>query len=170
MGSTLKPGGKRGYIDPFKTVFITGAYNLGPILQSFEVITTGFNPGMFVDQGAATVGTEEQCTVGANASVAAIGIAEVDFGMLASCAAAYVATDSAPILMFHWNWGALLRNIKTVTPGADKGPGAFCGTTSGTAGKWIQGTLTTGANIRAQDFVLNGAVADIVAWIENYSP
>jgi len=170
MGSTLKPGGIRAEIDDYKTVFVQGAYNLGGVLQNFEVITAGFNPGMHVIQGAATVGTEQQCTVGGDACVDAIGVAEVDFGVVASCATAYVATDSAPIIMYHWNWGALLRNIMTVNPGADKGPGAFCGTTSGTAGKFKQGNFATGANLRAQDFVLNGATANIVAWIENFAP
>ena len=163
MGSTLKPGGSRAVCDDYKTVFVQGAYNLGPVLQNFT-------PGMFVDQGAATVGTEEQCTVGANASVASIGVAEVDFGVISSCATAYVATDSAPIIMWHWNWGALLRNLPSVDPGGDKGPGTFAGTTSGTAGKWKIGTITTGANIRAQDFVANAAVLDFVGWIENFAP
>jgi len=170
MGSTLKPGGKRGYCDNYKTVFVQGAYNLGSVLQNFEVVTTAFNPGMFVIQGAATVGTEQQCKIGATGAVDVIGIAEVDFGVMKDCTVAYNLTDSAPIILYHWNWGALLRNVWSVDPGGDKGPGAFAGTTSGTSGCFKIGDLTTGANIRAQDFVANAASDPIVAWIENYSP
>ena len=170
MGSTLKPGGERIVCDDYKSVFVQGAYNLGSVLQNFLIITSGFNPGMHVNMGAATVGTEMQCTIGANASVSTIGIAEVDFGQLADCTVAYAAGDSAPILMWHWNWGALLRNIWNVNPGGDKGPGAFAGTTSGTAGCFKIGDLSTGVNLRSVDFILNAATANIVAWIENYSP
>ena len=169
MGSTLKPGGKRGYCDDFKTVFITGAYNLGPVLQNFEVITAGFNPGMFVDPGAATVGTEEQVTIGATTSVMAFGVAEVDFGVVADCTVAYVATDSAPIIMYHWNPGALLRNLWTVNPGADVPPMSYYDTTSGTAGCFKLGSAT-GVNLRGQDFVANAATATIVGWLEQLSP
>ena len=170
MESTLRPGGIRAVNDDFKTVFVQGAYNLGGVLQNFEVITAGFNPGMHVDPGAATVGTEEQITIGGDASVIGYGVAEVDFGVLASCAAAYATTDSAPIIMYHWNWGALLRNLFTTDPGGDKGPGTFTGTNSGTAGKFQIGEFTKGANIRVQDFVVNGATTNVVGWIENFAP
>ena len=170
MGSTIVPGGKRGTCDNYQSVFITGAYNLGSIIENMEVTTAAFSPGMFIDQAAATVGTEMQCEIGASASIAAIGIAEVDFGQVASCAVAYQLADSVPILKYHWNWGALLRNIITVDPGGDKGPASFGGTTSGTAGKFKIGDITTGANIRAQDFIVSGATDPIVAWIENFAP
>jgi len=170
MGSTLKPGGIRAVCDDYKTVFVMGAYGLGAVYQNFEVITAGFTPGMFIDPGAATVGTEEQCTIGATTSVLAIGHAEVDFGVMDNCSVAYNTTDSAPIIMYHWNPGALLRNLPTTDPGGDKGPYTFCGTTSGTAGRIQQAELSTGVMIRAQNFVLNTAVDDIVGWIETYAP
>ena len=170
MGSTLKPGGIRAVCDDFKSVFVMGAYGLGAVYQNFEVITAGFTPGMFVDPGAATVGTEEQCTIGATTSVLAYGHAEVDFGVVANCSVAYVATDSVPVIMYHWNPGALLRNLPTTDPGGDKGPGVFAGTTSGTAGRIQAAELSTGCNIRTQDFILNAAVDDIVGWIETFAP
>ena len=170
MGSTIVPGGKRATIDDHKIVFVQGAYNLGSVWQNFEIITAGFNAGMTVDMGAATVGTEMQCTIGANASVSTIGIAEADFGQIADCSVAYAITDSVPIIMYHWNPGALLRNLFTTDPGGDKGPGVWAGTTSGTAGKIQAAELTTGCNIRTQDFILNGAVANIVGWLETFAP
>lgn len=166
--STLKPGGQRAYIDDYKTVFVMGAYGLGPVLQNFEVVTAGFNPGMTVDP-LTTVGLEEQCTIGANASLAVIGIAEVDFGVMASCATAYATTDSAKVIMPHWNPGALMRNLMKVDNGADKAAGSYMGTTSGTAGK-LKADLTTGVIIRAQDFIANAATANFVGWFENYAP
>ena len=124
MGSTLKPGGSRAVCDDYKTVFVMGAYGLGPVIENFEVVTAGFNPGMTVDP-LTTVGLEEQCTIGANASVVVIGIAEVDFGVMASCATAYNTTDSAKVLRPHWNPGALLRNLIKVAALADTHPGDY---------------------------------------------
>ena len=168
MGSTLKPGGKRAVCDIYKTVFVQGAYNLGGVLQNFEVETAGFRPGMFVDP-LTTVGLEMQCTIGADASVVALGVAEVDFGVVKNCTVLYAVTDSAPLILPHWNPGALLRNISTVDPGADKGPTSYYGTNSGTAGKF-QADLAKGVILRSQDFVANGATADIVAWFESFAP
>ena len=168
MGSTLKPGGSRAVIDDYKTVFVIGAYNQGPVYQNFEVVTAGFNPGMTVDP-LTTVGLEEQCTIGANASVVAIGIAEVDFGVMASCATAYALTDSAIVIMPHWNPGALLRNLMRVAAGADTHPGDYWGTTSGVAGK-IDQDLTTGVIVRSQDFAVAAATTNMVGWFETYAP
>ena len=164
MGSTLKPGGSRAVCDIHKTIFVQGAYNLGPVLENFEVVTTGFIPGMTVDP-LPTVGLEEQCTIGANASVVVIGIAEIDFGVLADTDTAYVATDSAPILKPHWNPGALLRNLARVTALGDTHPGDYWGTTSGVAGRLDQ-DLNTGVMIRGQNFdaAAAGSVNTLVGW------
>ena len=170
MGSTIVPGGIRAVIDDYKSVFVMGPHGLGAVYENFEIITAAFTPGMFVDPGAATVGTEMQCTIGATTSVLALGHAECDFGQIDNCSVAYQLADSVPLILYHWNWGALLRNLPTTDPGGDKGPYTFCGTTSGTAGRIQQAELSTGCNIRAQDFVLNAAVDDIVGWIENFAP
>ena len=164
MGSTLKPGGSRAVCDIHKTIFVMGAYGLGPVIENFEVVTAGFIPGMTVDP-LTTVGLEEQCTIGANASVVVIGIAEVDFGVLADTDTAYVATDSVPILKPHWNPGALLRNLARVTAAAPTHPGDYWGTTSGTAGRLDQ-DLNTGVMIRGQDFAVAaaGSVNTLVGW------
>jgi len=168
MGSTIVPGGKRAACDDYKSVFVIGAYNLGSVIQNFEVLTAAFTPGMFVDPVVAT-GNEMEVTIGATGSVVAFGVAECDFGQINDCSVAYQLADSVPILMYHWNWGALLRNLNTVDPGADVDAMAFYGTTSGTAGKF-KADITSGALIRGQDFVVNGATADIVGWIETYAP
>jgi len=168
MVGSLKGGGKRAVCDIYKLVFVQGPHNLGCVLQNFEIDTAGFQPGMFVDP-VATVGKEPEVTIGGNASVIAVGIAEVDFGQIATTGTAYAVADEVPIIMFHWNYGALLRNIPTVDPGADENWGAFYGTTSGTSGTW-KADATTGVNLRGQDFVVNGATAPVVAWIEQFSP
>lgn len=170
MGSTLKPGGQRAVCDINKKIFVMGAYGLGPVYQNFEVVTAGFTPGMTVDP-VPSVGLEEQCTIGANASVMVIGIAEVDFGLSADATVAYNTTDSAIVIMPHWNPGALLRNLWRVTAGADTEHGDYWGTTSGTAGCLDQ-DLTTGVLIRGQDFgvAAAGTVQTLVGWFENYSP
>ena len=162
--STLKPGGMRAVVDIYKSVFVQGAYNLGSVIENFEVVTAGFTPGMTVDP-VPSVGLEEQCTIGGDASVVVIGIAEVDFGVVANCSVAYTTTDSAPVLRPHWNPGALLRNLWRVTAGADTEAGDYWGTTSGTAGHLDQ-DLTTGVMIRGQDFEVAaaGTVQTLVGW------
>ena len=164
MGSTLKPAGGRIVNDYFKTVFVQGAYNLGAVYDRLEVVTAGFNPGMTVDP-VASVGLEEQCTIGGDASVLVIAIAEVDFGIMASCATAYATTDSALLIRPHWNPGAMLRNMFRVTAAADTEHGDYWGTTSGTAGHLDQ-DLTTGVMIRGQDFEVAaaGSVATLIGW------
>ena len=166
--SVLKPGGIRIVCDDHKKVFVQGAYNLGAVYQNFEVVVAGFTPGMFVDP-LTTVGLEEQVTIGADASVVVLGVAEVDFGVLADCSAAYVATDSAPIILPHWNPGALCRNLVKVDNGADKGPTSFYGSNSGTAGSF-KADLTKNVFVRAQDFIANVATADFVGWFESFAP
>jgi len=165
--STLTGGGSRVVCDDYKTVFAMGAYGLGPVYENMEVVVAGFNPGMFVDP-LTTVGLEEQVTIGASASVVAIGIAEVDFGVMASCATAYALTDSAKIIRPHWNPGALMRNIMAVACAADQHPGDYWGTTSGTNGKFKQ-DLTTGVMLRGQDFRLLAATTNTVAWFNTGS-
>ena len=141
-----------------------GAYGLGPVHERLEVVTAGFIPGMFVDP-LTTVGLEEQCTIGADASVVAIGVAEVDFGVMADTDTAYTTTDEAIILRPHWNPGALLRNLARVTAAADTHPGDYWGTTSGTPGRFDQ-DLTTGVMIRGQNFdpAAAGSVNTLVGW------
>jgi len=164
MGSTLKPGGSRAVCDIHKTIFVMGAYGLGPVIENFEVVTAGFIPGMTVDP-LTTVGLEEQCTIGANASVVVIGIAEVDFGVMDDTDTAYNTTDSAKVLKPHWNPGALLRNLARVTAAAPTHPGDYWGTTSGTAGRLDQ-DLNTGVMIRGQNYdaAAAGSVNTLVGW------
>ena len=166
--STLKPGGIRITCDDHKKVFVQGAYNFGPVYQNFEVAVAGFTPGMFVDP-LTTVGLEEQCTIGADASVVVLGVAEVDFGTVKDCSVAYVATDSAPLILPHWNPGALLRNLPKVDNGADKGATSFYGTNSGTDGLF-KADLTKNCFIRSQDFIADLATADFVGWFESFAP
>ena len=167
MGSTLKPGGRRAVTDIYKSVFVQGAYNQGAVYQNFEAMG-GLAPGMTVDP-LTTTGLEEQCVIGADASLVVIGIAEVDFGIVATAATAYVATDSIPVIMPHWNPGALLRNLQRVAAVGDTHPGDYWGTTSLTAGK-IDQDLTTGVIIRGQDFELAATTTSMVGWFETYAP
>lgn len=166
--STLKPGGSRAVSDDYKIVFVQGAYNQGAVYQNFEVVTAGFAPGMTVDP-IPTVGLEEQCTIGADTSDVIIGIAEIDFGVLLNCSKAYTTTDSAPIIMIHWNPGALLRNLQKVAALADTHPGDYWGTKSGTAGK-IDQDLTNHVIIRGQDFDAAAGSANMVGWLESFAP
>ena len=166
--STLRPGGIRVVCDDYKTVFVQGAYNFGPVYQNFELVTTALHPGETVDP-LTTVGLEEQCILGADASVVLLGIAEVDFGTVKNCSVDYALTDSIPVILPHWNVGALCRNLVKVDNGADKGPASFYGTNSGTDGA-LKTDITKNAFVRSQDFIANAATDDFVGWFESFAP
>lgn len=166
--SVLKPGGIRIICDDYKSVFVQGAYNFGPVYHNFEVETAGFQPGMFVDP-LTTAGLEMQCTIGATASLVALGVAEVDFGTIKNCSVEYAVTDSAPLILPHWNPGALCRNLVKVDNGAHKGPASFYGTNSGTPGAF-KADLTKNCFVRSQDYIASGSVADFVGWFESFAP
>ena len=123
---------------------------------------------MTVDPVAAAAGAEDNVTIGANASTDLLGIAEIDFGQLADTTVAYAIADDAPIIFFHWNPGALLRNIQMVNPAAALEPGTLLGTTSGTAGA-LKDDTTTAVCMRSYKYVADPAAAfTCVAFIRGY--
>lgn len=169
MGVTaaIRSSGDKIDTDILRSVFVQGAHNQGAVIEYKEIETTGFHPGETVDWKTGA-GGEDNVTVGATASVHLAGIAEIDFGMISSCSTAYVATDDAPIIFFHWNPGALLRNIQMVNPAAALEPGEPLGTTSGTAGS-LKDDTTTGICMKSYKYVADPAAAFIcVAWIYGY--
>lgn len=165
--ATLRSTGDKLSVDPTKPVFVQGAWNLGPIYEWKEIETAGFNPGMSVDPVAAAAGQEDNVTIGATGSTLILGVAEIDFGQLINCNAAYSTGDEAPIIYFHWNPGALLNNIQMTTFAAHMEPGELIGTTSAVAGLFKDDT-TTAVCLRSYKYVAKVAAMKVLAFIHGY--
>lgn len=133
MGSTIVSTGERIACDDTQTVFVHGAYNLGPVLENREIETAAIHPGEGIehDRGA---GGEDSYTLHTDASAAAYGIMEIDFAQIASCATDYATGDDAPGIPYHMNPGAYLRNIVCVDPTQAVEPDSPLTVSSGLAG------------------------------------
>ncbi len=168
INSVIKSSGDKIDVNTNKPVWVQGAWNLGPIIENKEIETTGFKPGYSVDPVAVAAGGEDNCTIGANASVVLLGVAELDFGQLNDCTtAAYAVADDVPIIMFHWNPGALLNNIAMTTFAAHLEPGELIGTTSGVAGLFKDDT-TTAVCLRSYKYVAKVGAMSVLAFIHGY--
>ncbi len=164
-GSTLTTGGKRIACDDTKPVFVQGAYNLGAIIEQKELVTVAVHPGEGLDWGTGA-GGEDSVTIMADGSTTPAGVAEVDFGLIADCSVDYtLLQDDIPCIFFHWNLGALLRNIVCVDTTAAVGLGSLITTNSGTAGSFDD-TAGGGAYVlRSYLYNASSTAFDIVAWI-----
>ena len=137
MGSTIVSSGEKIANNNLQSVFVHGAYNLGPVLEYFEIETDTIHPGEGVehDKGA---GGEDTVTLHTVRSATMYGIAEIDFLQISSCATDYAIGDNIPVIPYHMNPGAYLRNIQCVDPTADLEPDQQLIIDPGTAGSFIQ--------------------------------
>ena len=117
MGSTIVRTGERIKCDETMTVFVQGAYNLGPVYENREVESAAIHPGEGIehDKGA---GGEDSYTLHTARSATSYGIAEVDFAQIADCSTDYATGDDIPGIPYHMNPGAYVRNIVCVDPTA----------------------------------------------------
>ena len=138
MGSTIVSTGEKISCDDTMTVFVHGAYNQGPVLESRLLSTTAAHPGEHVDH-VQTAGGEDYFIIGPDATPYSYGILEIDFGLIADCSVDYThTTDNVPAIPYHWNPAAMLRNIVCVDPvSSDVSPDEPLCTISGTAGAFI---------------------------------
>jgi hypothetical protein len=136
MGSTLVSTGERIANDNLKQVFVHGAYNLGPVYENREIITTAFHPGEHI-MHVATTGGEDNYVIGTDKTPYSYGVAEIDFLQISSCVTDYATGDDIPGIPYHMNFGAYLRNIQCADPvGSDVSPDEPLSTDSGTAGSY----------------------------------
>ena len=172
MGSTIVSTGERIACDDTMTVFVHGAYNLGPVLENREVETAAIHPGEGVehDKGA---GGEDSYTLHTDGSATAYGVCELDEGQIADCSVDYATGDDVPAIPYHMNPGAYLRNIVCVDPLAAVEPDWPLHTKSGTAGAFIVVLETTFVDSDTSDGEAFGAgvvVGDKTSHIINRAP
>ena len=136
-GSTIVSSGDRIANNNLLQVFVHGAYNLGRVLEYSETGTDLIHPGEGVEHDKGASG-EDLVTLHTVRSATMYGIAEIDFLQISSCATDYGVGDEIPIIPYHMNPGAYLRNIQCVDPTADIEPDQQLIISPGTAGFFIQ--------------------------------
>lgn len=138
MGSTLRSSGEKIVTDINQPVWVHGIHNLGPIKETRTLSTTAAHPGEHVDH-VQTVGGEDYFIIGPDATPYSYGILELDEGLVATCSVDYThTTDEVPAIPYHFNLGAMLRNVQCVDPvSSDVSPDELLCTISGTAGAFI---------------------------------
>jgi hypothetical protein len=133
MGSTIVSSGEKVINNDLQHVFVHGAYNLGPVLEYAE-IEAAIHPGEGI-QYADGAGGEDGFILMADGSAIAIGVAEIDFLQIDDCSIDYTVGDNIPGLLFHWNPGALVRNISCADQVGDTAmAGTLLHSASGLAG------------------------------------
>jgi hypothetical protein len=132
--STLYSTGERAVCNDLQYVFVHGAYNLGPVYVNREIITTALHPGEVLSYPTGAAG-EDNYLINPDEGISPIGIAEIDFNQISSCATDYAIADDIPGILFHWNPGALLRNVVCKDQVGDVADaGKLLTTSSGAAG------------------------------------
>ena len=134
MGSTIVSTGDRVDCNDLLPVFVHGAYNLGPVITVLELSTTAVHPGEGLSHPTGA-GGEDSYLIHPDECISPVAIAEIDFNQISSCATDYAVGDEIPGIMYHWNPGALLRNVVCVDQVGDVADaGKLLTTSSGTAG------------------------------------
>jgi len=82
-----------------------------------ETTSANIKPGYAVIRATGAAG-EKYCTEAGNDSPLAYGIADLDPNQIANCDVAYASGDIIPVIPFHKNVGAVLRNVYLADPGA----------------------------------------------------
>ena len=160
MGSTIVSTGDRVECNDLDKVFVHGAYNLGPVYESREC-EAAIHPGEGI-QYADGAGGEDGFILMADGSAIAIGVAEIDFGLISSCATDYTVGDDIPGVIFHWNPGALCRNIPCADQVGDTAKaGSLLHSSSAVAGSFkilVEGTLVDPSGAGTGEAFPSGAV------------
>jgi hypothetical protein len=134
MSSTLKSTGDR--IDPsnVKTVFVQGAYNLGAVYVSRELLTTAAHPGETISYPTGAAG-EDNFLICPDEGISPIGLLEIDYGLVSGISTDYTVGDDVPGILYHWNPGALCTSVQCADQAGDVADaGKLLTTSSGEAG------------------------------------
>lgn len=173
MGSTIVSSGEKAIDNDLQEVFVHGAYNLGPVLTPLELATTAAHPGecMAHPTGA---GGEDSWLICPDGSVNPVSILEIDFKLISSCATDYTVGNEVPGIKFHFNPGALLRNLQCVDQAGDvANAGGLLSTASGEAGafKYLTETaLASSATGTTESFAAATVLGAMAAIHGNRTP
>ena len=134
VGATIVSTGERIVNDNLDLCFVHGAYNLGPVYESREILTTAMHAGEIAAH-VQTAGGEDNWLIMPNKSPNPYCILEWDEGLSVGVSTDYEIGDDVKGIPFHKNPGAEIRNVQCADPvGQDVTPDHPLHTNSGTAG------------------------------------
>jgi hypothetical protein len=129
---TIDGAGEKIICNNLEPVYVYGAYGLGPVYET-RPAEAAIHAGECI-QHASGAGGEDGWVLSTDESYLAYGLAEIDFGQMASCATDFASGDQLPGIAFHLHPGAYCRNIQAADPAANIEPDTLFTTSSGTAG------------------------------------
>lgn len=174
MSGTLVSTGERIANDNLDICFVQGAYNLGPVYESREIITTAVHAGEHVAH-VTTTGGEDNYIIGPDATPDSYAILEWDPGLVAGVSTDYATGDDVKGIPYHLNPGAYMRNIQCVDPNnSDVSPDEHLHTKSGAAGSFIahhtEDTFVDSDDADGEAFSAGVLVGDLFSHIKSRSP
>ena len=174
MSGTLVSTGERIANDNLDICFVHGAYNLGPVYESREIITTAMHAGEIVTH-VRTAGGEDNWLIMPDKSPFAYGVLEWDPGIVAGVSTDYAVGDDVKAIPYHFNPGAICRNIQCADPDTvDCQPDHQLHTNSAVAGSLK--VLTEVALVdpsgagTGEAFNTGAVIGDLAATIANRTP
>ena len=174
MSGTLVSTGEKIFNSNLDICFVQGAYNLGPIYESREIITTAMHAGEIVTH-VRTVGGEDNWLIMPDKSAFPYGVLEWDPGLTPGVSTDYSTGDDVKGIPFHLNPGAYIRNVQCEDPDTvDVQPDHQLHTNSGTAGHLKALTevalVDTNGTGTGEAFNPAAVIGDLAATIANRTP
>ncbi len=134
INTTLKSTGDRIDCSNTRPIFVQGAYNLGAVYVSREIITTAMHAGETISYPTGA-GGEDNWLICPDEGISPIGLLEVDFGIVAGVSTDYDTGDDVNAILYHWNPGALCQSVQCADQVGDVADaGKLLSTSSGVAG------------------------------------
>lgn len=173
VGATLVSTGERIANNNLDICFVHGAYNLGAIYESREIITTAAHAGEIMAH-VQTAGGEDNWLIMPDKSRNPYCILEWDEGLTVGVSTDYAVGDDVKGIAFHWNPGAICRNIQCVDPDTqDVTPDHPLHTNSGEAGALkaiTEAALVSSNTGTTESFGATATTGDEIATIANRTP
>ena len=173
VGATLVSTGERIVNNNLDICFVHGAYNQGAIYESREIITTAMHAGEIAAH-VQTAGGEDNWLIMPDKSRNPYCILEWDEGLTVGVSTDYDIGNDVKAIPFHFNPGAICRNIQCVDPsGQDVTPDHPLHTNSGEAGSLkaiTEAALVSSATGTTEAFGAGATTGDEIATIANRTP
>ncbi len=132
--TTLKSTGDRIDCSNLKPIFVHGAYNLGAVYISREIVTTALHAGETLSYPTGA-GGEDNWLICPDEGISPVGVAEWEPSIVAGVSTDYDTGDDIRGIMYHWNPGALLQSVACADQVGDVADaGKLLTTSSGVAG------------------------------------
>jgi len=136
VGATIRSSGDKIDCDNLKLCFVQGAYNLGAVYEIKEIITTILHAGETVCYPTGAAG-EDNILINPVEGISPIGLVEWDEAQVVGVSTDYAVADEVPTILYHWNPGALIRNVQCEDQAGDVADAGKLLTTSSTTAGYL---------------------------------